>query len=403
MSRVRLQWINWLEQIRTNQILDTKFFDNGCITVCNDDLDLFGFILLAQGLMYNNTIVNVHIRQSLGYNICAIEFAKVLTCNKTIQRFDIDGNRISYIGIKEILEALKMNKTLKTFKITGCTGNNIRYSSAIEFSKMLSINTGLTNISLENCKIGNKSLDALAIGLHHNTTLKSLNLYSNKIRAYGIISLFEALQKNKSLVKLNLCGNYFGVSGCIEIAKRLNFTIIEDLNICGCNIRDNGAQVLANVLKENITIKQLIIGNNNFTDVGKIAILETLKVNKTLKCVRGDDNSSKDFVDTLIHVFKTNTTLEELYMFDIKYNNKQIDLISDALEENRILINFSNTSILSFGKIVSRLSKNLVTFLLFQIRNNKVLSILPGDVWRLICSYLTYNDMLNFKYALTIE
>ena len=185
MSKLRLQWINWLEQIRTNQILDTKFFDNGCITVCNDDLDLFGFILLAQGLMYNNTIVNVHIRQSLGYNICAIEFAKVLTCNKTIQRFHIDGNRISYIGIKEILEALKMNKTLKTFKITGIN-NNIRYSSAIEFSKMLSINTGLTNISLENCKIGNKSLDALAIGLHHNTTLKSLNLYSNKIRAYGI-------------------------------------------------------------------------------------------------------------------------------------------------------------------------------------------------------------------------
>ena len=52
MSKLRLQWINWLEQIRTNQILDTKFFDNGCITVCNDDLDLFGFILLAQGLMF---------------------------------------------------------------------------------------------------------------------------------------------------------------------------------------------------------------------------------------------------------------------------------------------------------------------------------------------------------------
>ena len=398
----KTQWINWLAQIKTNQILDTKFFDKGHITVCNNDLDLFGLILLAQGLIYNNTIVNVHISQTLGYNICANEFAKVLTCNKTIQSFVINGNRISYVGIKAIAEALKMNKTLKTFEITGFTGNNIRYNSAIELSKMLSINTGLTNISLQNCKIGNKGLDALANGLKDNTILKSLNLTGNKIRACGIISLFEALQKNKSLVKLNLCDNYFGLSGCIEIAKRLNFTILEHLEISCCIIGDDGAKVFAVVLKENITLKQLMISNNNFTDVGKIAILETLKVNKTLKYVHSDDSNHKDFIDTLIHVCKSNTTLEELYMFDIKFNNKQINLISDALEENRILINLSNTSILSFGKIVSRLSKNLLTFLLFQFRNNKVLFILPDDVWRLICSYLTYDDMLKIKDSLII-
>ena len=337
-------------------------------------------------------------------NECVIKLPRLIEAFHNIKRFYIHGNRIRLSDIKAIADALKLNKILEYLELKN---NTIKFSSANLLGEMLQINKHLTTLSICNANITNKSFEQLVKGLIGNNTLKSLNVSGNNISMTGIKALFKALQINTDLVDLNLSNNFFGVSGCIALAEGLNSTNIKYLDISCCTIGDIGAKKIAKVLEVNMTLKELRIDNNNFSYVGSIALLQALKCNKTLIHLHTSGSCDNDGVQTLIRVLELNTTLEDLIIYNITFNRQQLALISNAIEKTTKLTEFYNPSInqnrFYSDKIVYRLSKNLLKIILVQIRNSKVLSILPEEVWELICGYLTYDEIINFKLALRIK
>jgi Leucine-rich repeat (LRR) protein len=211
----------------------------------NDAVDI------ARALAGNTTLQTI----DLTNNRIGDEGAIALAGNTTLQTLDLTNNRIGYEGAR----ALADNKTLQTLNLDS---NEIGDEGAIA----LAGNTTLQTLNLSDNKIGDEGARVLA----NNTTLQTLNLAYNKI---GEIAL-AALAGNTTLQTLNLLGHRIGDEGAIALAGN---TTLQTLNLPFNEIGDEGARALAG----NRTLQNLDLYGNEIRDEGAIALADSLKGDNT--------------------------------------------------------------------------------------------------------------------------
>ena len=139
-----------------------------------------------------------------------------------------------------------------------------------------------------------------------NTTLEVLKLDKNDdITKNGYNALSDALKINKSIWLSDLtCNDKFPNRNEIKTIfernysqKKKPFEIIinrtTSLNLNKCSVTDKQLIVLANLLKDNKTVKTLNLNQNGNSDNAMKIILEMLKINKSLITVNliGNDMS----------------------------------------------------------------------------------------------------------------
>ncbi|EOD07673.1 hypothetical protein EMIHUDRAFT_453269 [Emiliania huxleyi CCMP1516] len=126
----------------------------------------------------------------------------------------------------------------------------------------LAASASLTSVSLADNRLcgvdgdGNGTYDATGIkaiadALRVNASLTSLSLRENNIKGTGE-ALWEALKNNSCIKTLDLClcslgpEDGTGLAGGIAVSASLT-----EVYICGNNIRNGGAEAIANALKAN--------------------------------------------------------------------------------------------------------------------------------------------------------
>ncbi|NXG73402.1 LRC45 protein, partial [Baryphthengus martii] len=123
-------------------------------------------------------------------------------------------------------------------------------------------------------------------GLCSNTTVKSLDLKGNNLRSVGAEALAKLLRQNKSIRSLILEWNNLGLWEesfslfCQELGAN-NFLQLLDLR--NNQINHQGAGELAMALKQNASLQKLDLRWNNIGLLGGRALLNCLHSNKTLK------------------------------------------------------------------------------------------------------------------------
>ena len=175
----------------------------------------------------------------------------------SLQYLDIrSGDNIYSIGeedMRGLASALRTNNTLKTLILRG---NKIGDSGAVQLAKVLN-RTSLEVLDVSNCGIMGKGMKFLSSALRTNTSLKMFSACNNAFCDYGAICLAEALK----------------------------FASLEDLRICGCDIRKNGLVELSLALEYNDTLKRFSVSDNTYSDVydsGIVALATALTSNITL-------------------------------------------------------------------------------------------------------------------------
>jgi len=392
------------------------------------ELGVYGAILLAQALETNSSLETLDIDDSTVGNPGVEALASVLKTNSSIRDFTLSRHiRVGYSGIKALASALKTNETLLRVVFDKMS---IRFASALELGKVLQFNSSITELVLSYCKINNLSLCKLAEALKGNTSLKSLNLYHNKFGPTGVKALFDALKDNTTLEELNLKENYLGCSGGRVIADGLNKTSIKTLDIGYCFIGDAGATALAEALKVNTTLTSLMIDNNKYSYVSLSSLLETLTVNRTLKClyanyfikynndtvmstINSNINSNHiTLVLLLCKILRLNPTFEKMFLPHIEFSNNRLTTLLREIEKHKHIEEFyytsKNSKSIVSSKIVSILEKNKKNKIIKSIRsalrqNYFVLALLPEEMWELIYDYLPYDSLVNFNLALRLE
>ena len=170
--------------------------------------------------------------------------------------------------------------------------------------------------------IDNRVTPPLLIVGYMVTTIGGI-LYGTLLLLQGWTKVMDILYGRKS--------DYYGATrGTIsEIDGMLKgmFPIPTSIDLMGQGITDKDCEVIARLLKQNNTIKELSLRNNNITDVQSIG--EGLKTNNTLTHLYLSRNNITDDggIQSIIDGLKTNNTLYWLKL----YNNQLSDNMKSQL------------------------------------------------------------------------
>ena len=147
----------------------------------------------------------------------------------SIEGSNTNRNRLTFIGIKDIIQFLKENLFIEYFNISG---NSIKNEGFISICKGLNENRSLVSLKLSQNEIGEKGIIQ---GLKYITTpiinrLIFLNISKNRFLDEGLITLTNQMKdfpnklKHKNFERIKPYFNYFGLRS-LNIS---NYTLCDD-------------------------------------------------------------------------------------------------------------------------------------------------------------------------------
>jgi predicted RNase H-like nuclease (RuvC/YqgF family) len=117
----------------------------------------------------------------------------------------------------------------------------------------------------------------------------------------GTKRLAKAISINTSLEELNLEGAEMGDEGVKHLATALNTNdSLEVLILRGNNINDDGAISIATSLLFNKSLRVLLLGQNNISDAGTDALVSLIECNHVLDQIMLDGNKVSDIMNLKI-------------------------------------------------------------------------------------------------------
>ncbi|MCD6035114.1 MAG: family protein 3-like [Rickettsiales bacterium] len=286
----------------------------------------------------------LHISKGAPFFFSSIQYPQALELvlgQKTLTTLHLNDNKVGDEGVKALAEALKTNKTLTTLYLDW---NKIGNTGAEALAEALKTNKTLTALDLSCNDIGNMGAGAILEALRTNKTLTTLHLGWNEIDKTGAEAILEALRTNKTLTTLHLGGNYLGDEGAKAIAEALitNKTLTT-LYLGNSKLGVKGAKAIAEALITNKTLTTLYLGENNIGVEGAKAIAEALITNKTLTTLHLEEsNIGDEGVEAIAEALKTNKTLTRLHLEgENDIGDAGAEAILEALRTNTTLTTLS--------------------------------------------------------------
>jgi len=208
------------------------------------------------------------------------------------KRFDqsFEGMNMTLFRWREIVRALEMNSHLENFCLDkffppvdaspeACTNTFKRFVKALR-----NIPT-LTRVKMEDICLSDESAKIIAEELiRGNNTLQRLSLLGNEIGANGARDIAADLP-GSSLTFLDFGWNPVGDDGAVALAKLVTEgarpgpkALLRILLVNGCGITCVGAAALASALKQNTTLQDILLIDNDFpSEDAEPLLLEALK------------------------------------------------------------------------------------------------------------------------------
>ncbi|XP_004346658.2 hypothetical protein CAOG_04973 [Capsaspora owczarzaki ATCC 30864] len=229
-----------------------------------------------------------------------------------------------------------------------------------------------------------------------------LGLNGKQIDDAGAQAIAEALKVNTTLTQLILWQNQIGDVGGQAIAEALNVNkTLSWLDLSQNQIGDAGARAIADALRVNKTLSWLNLQLNQIGDAGARAIAEALRVNTTLNKLFLEENQLGDAgAYAIAEALKLNKTLFRLNLYNNETGDVGAQAIAEALKVNMTLkeLNLEKSQIGDIGAqaIAKALKVNTtVTELDIDDQINSLATLRPR--------LATAEDLHNVFHLLTSE
>lgn len=266
-------------------------------------------------------------------------------------------------------------------------------------------------LRLYNMNIGDARVLQIANSLRLSTKIKTLDLSHNKFGDVGAFALGKILLSTSSLTRLSLGKNRLvGVMGITSIADSLQHPEcrLQALSLSKMAIGNVLCAMIANALKTNQHLQELLLHSNIISDQGANALGEALQVNTSLRALDVSDNSiSDDGIDALISGLQVNTTLKHLFLGDNQLSVQALQKLQDLVATKNASLHildakthYSRVTCTSSEDKKSKLYQKMEHFLSLN-RNGRLLlrqepsrAILP-----LIYARVTADPYTNISYS----
>ncbi|XP_071506837.1 leucine-rich repeat-containing protein 34-like [Diadema antillarum] len=267
----------------------------------------------------------------------AMVLLKTLVNNTFVTGLDMRYNQLTDQGAAHMAELLKETCCLKRLSLM-C--NDVGPEGAVHIANGLQVNETLQELKLNGNKIGNKGGMALAGMLQVNTALQSLDIGDSDQDTQSMIAFATVLNYNSTLRAL--CINrplLFSQQEetTIHFAKMLkvNSTLTE-LHLQKCDIKDTGAERLAEMLVENIGLKYLDLACNKIRRDGAKYLSRVLMKNTPLEILDLGHNCIEDdgAMDLSKALASMNTNLHTLVVTSNNIRAPGLCALAYAMEQN---------------------------------------------------------------------
>ena len=189
--------------------------------------------------------------------------------------------------------------------------NNLGYYSCRIIAKIILKEDRISVLNLSNNNIGNKGAELIANAIKNTVSLVSLNLSSNSITHIGGEYLFKSLKLQESIIDFNISSSegtnrnrisYFGLSD-IENVFCYNL-FLENFNISGNGIKNEGISKICDGLNKNQTIHLLDISHNDISSAGIENSFTKLKICKLIELNISENRFGDDGLIILTNALK---------------------------------------------------------------------------------------------------
>lgn len=350
-----------LSQADTVSIMSTFFFHNDnlrFISICGCSLphDRTSLILAMSKC---NKLERIELRSNDSYNcpmafdalhqfpsllelrlegsFGKINFEDLVQCVSKIVYLQLESCDIDDESFVTLIDSFVENKTIKKFEIITGYQNRITGSGWRTFAAYLrNPYCTLEELAICSCDGCNNGLDdqkafVLAESLATNSTLTKLNMSTSiGVTAEGWITFFNTLLHSQcSLEELDLSGNVIDDEGALALINLLaTFRNLRYLHLNENCITSNGLRGITRLLQPNSELRELSIQDMNFEDNDCfndevfIEFVDVLSNNTSLQIFLFDDYEITDQIWTaLSHILCDKTSIERVYFSNHTLHN----------------------------------------------------------------------------------
>ena len=209
-------------------------------------------------------------------------FVTIFKSNNKLEKLYLHGCRINKPVIEKMASTLKTMTTLKCLDLHSVKIND----RSKEIADIITNNPAIEYLNLYSCKLFENDVEKIAISMQKLTTLKYLNLSYNDVTNRAALTLSTAIAKNLSLEHLYLSNCKLKEAEIVAIGGELQkIHTLKELDFGSNEIINKAADIIANVIYNNTTMKKITLRNCNLTEPDDEKIFRALKVITSLEYI----------------------------------------------------------------------------------------------------------------------
>ena len=221
----------------------------------------------------------------------ALDIAHMLTANSVLAKLVLDENGIGDTGLTHIADALRQNSTLVKLSMNN---NYVHESGVFALGTACRRQCALRSVSLlENCLTPLAAIE-LARAAAVNTVLVALQLSWCVVSAHevGAFRHWRAMsQANSALRTLTLINTPLLLNHCLERgAALLDKHSLTAVNLNHCSVHPPDMAYVAKFVADNAVLLTLDVSENHMLDAGASELAAALRRNTTLQSLALRDN-----------------------------------------------------------------------------------------------------------------
>ena len=239
----------------------------------------------------------------------AEDLAGVIKSNSCLEQLLLANNDLKSSAVV-VLQALQGVTKLKTLDLNN---NNMTSEVAEDLAGVIKSNHCLEQLGLANNDL-KSSADVVLRALQGVTKLKALDLGNNSITTEVAEDLAEVIRSNPCLEQLLLANNDLKSSADVVLQALQGVTKLKTLILDRNNMTSEVAEDLAAVIKSNPCLEQLGLANNDLKSSAGVVLLTLQSVAKLKTLNLGNNNMTSEVAEDLAEVIKSNPCLERLWL-----------------------------------------------------------------------------------------
>ncbi|CAN0892886.1 RAN GTPase-activating protein 1, partial [Linum grandiflorum] len=212
-------------------------------------------------------------------------------CN--LRYLDLSNNALGEKGVRAFASLIKSQHNLEELYLIN---DGISEEAAQAVNELLPSTEKLRVLQFHNNMTGDEGAIAIAKIVRRANLLEDFRCSSTRVGAEGGVALAEALETCTHMRKLDLRDNMFGVEAGLALSKALlALTNLTEVYLNYLNLEDEGAEVIANALKDSApSLAVLDMAGNDITVKGASSLADCILVKRLLTKLNLAENELKD-------------------------------------------------------------------------------------------------------------